>query len=186
MALLTLAEAKAQLNITSTSNDTELQVYVDAVGPVIERFIGPVAERIVVETQDVARDGVQVLVLRTTPVVSLTSVEPLLASGGTSYDVGALVLDGDTGIVRRADGGWLRGPLKVTYTAGRGEVPATVNLAARMLVQHLWQTQNASRGPVLPGGGDYSVSEPVAGLGYAVPNRVLELLEPYRLLPGVA
>ncbi|MFE7347521.1 hypothetical protein [Streptomyces fimicarius] len=185
MALLTLDDAKAQLNITTTSNDSELQVYVDAVGPVIERFVGPVTERTVSEVQDVASDGVRVLVLRTTPVVSLVSVESLLA-GGTSYAVGALVLDEGAGLVRRVDGGWLRGPLRVTYTAGRSEVPATINLAARMLVQHLWQTQNASRGPVLPGGGDYSVSEPVAGLGYAVPNRVLELLEPYRLLPGVA
>ncbi|MGX1515008.1 head-tail connector protein [Streptomyces collinus] len=184
MALLTLAEAKAQLNIRSDADDIELTAYIEAVGPVIERFVGPVDPREVAETQDVARDGARLMVLRTLPVLALTSVVPLL-TGGSSYDVSKLVLDGDTGVVQRADGGWLRGPLRVTYQAGRPSVPATVNLAARMLVQHLWRTQNAGRGPVLAGGDDLS-SEIVPGFGYAVPNRVLQLLEPYRLAPGVA
>ncbi|MBZ6250388.1 phage gp6-like head-tail connector protein [Streptomyces olivaceus] len=184
MALLTLAEAKAQLNITSDTDDIELTAYIEAVGPVVERFVGPVEPREVAETQDVARDGARLLVLRTLPVMELTSVTPLLA-GATGYDVDRLLLDGDTGVVRRADGGWLRGPLRVTYQAGRATVPATINLAARILVQHLWRTQNAGRGPVIAGGDDMA-AEPVPGFGYAVPNRVLQLLEPYRLPPGVA
>ncbi|MFH9816142.1 head-tail connector protein [Streptomyces sp. NPDC017230] len=184
MALLTLAEAKAQLNITTDTSDTELTAYIEAIGPVIERFVGPVEAQQVVETHDVPRDGGRVLVLRRLPVMSLTSVEPVL-TGGTTYAVGTLVLDGDTGVVRRADGGWLRGPLRVTYQSGRASIPATINLAARMLVQHLWRTQNAGRGPVLAGGDDMA-AEPIPGFGYAVPNRVLQLLEPYRLPPGVA
>ncbi|WP_121711750.1 head-tail connector protein [Streptomyces sp. E5N91] len=184
MALLTLTEAKAQLNIRSDADDTELTAYIEAVGPVVERFVGPVDPREVVETQDAPRDGARVLVLRTLPVLELTSVVPLL-TGGTAYDVSKLVLDGDTGVVQRADSGWLRGPLRVTYQAGRTSVPATINLAARMLVQHLWKTQNAGRGPVLAGGDDLA-AEPIPGFGYAVPNRVLQLLEPYRLAPGVA
>ncbi|MFC7892686.1 head-tail connector protein [Streptomyces sp. NPDC057381] len=185
MALLTLAEAKAQLNITGDSDDTELTAYIEAVGPVIERFVGPVEPKEIVETHDVPSDGGRLLVLRRLPVMSLTSVVPVL-TGGAAYNVSTLVLDGDTGVVRRADGGWLRGPLTVTYQAGRASVPATINLAARMLVQHLWRTQNAGRGPVLAGGDDFSVSEPIPGFGYAVPNRVLQLLEPFRLPPGVA
>ncbi|MEU5111710.1 hypothetical protein AB0G64_09440 [Streptomyces longwoodensis] len=185
MALLTLAEAKAQLNLVGDSDDTELQVYVDAVTPVIEEFIGPVEPRAVVEQHD-ARGGRRELVLRTTPVLSVTSVQPLLASG-VSYAVDGLVLNPDTGEVRRRDCGWFRGLLEVTVQAGRLDVSPTINLAARMLVQHLWRTQRASRGGALAGGGnDYSVSEPIVGLGYAVPNRVLELLQPYRLPPGVA
>lgn len=185
MALLTLAEAKAQLNITTDTDDTELTAYIEAVGPVIERFVGPVEPQEIVETHDVPCDGGRRVVLRRLPVMSLTAVEPLL-TGGATYDVSSLVLDGDTGVVQRADGGWLRGPLRVTYQAGRSSIPATINLAARMLVQHLWRTQNAGRGPVLAGGDDFSVSEPVPGFGYAVPNRVLQLLEPYKQPPGVA
>lgn len=186
VALLTLADAKAQLNLTSNTDDDELQVYVDAVTPVIEEYIGPVEPREVTERLD-AEGGRRVLVLRTTPVLSLTSVEPLL-TGGVSYPVDGLDLNPDTGEVRRKDGGVFRGLLLFTVQAGReGDVPTTVNLAARMLVQHLWRTQRPSRSGGLPGGGeDYSVTQPVVGFGYAVPNRVLELLAPYRLPPGVA
>jgi hypothetical protein len=35
------------------------------------------------------------------------------------------------------------------------------------------------------GVGDFDVTEPVVGFGYAIPNRALQLLEPYRLPPGV-
>jgi hypothetical protein len=139
--------------------------------------------RQVVETQDVR--AVRVVVLRTTPVLELTAVDPLLTDG-TGYDVATLRLDGDTGVVRRADGGWLCGPLQVTYQAGRESVPATINLAARLLLQHLWQTQRGPTRGLAGGGDDFSVTEPIPGFGYAVPNRVLQLLEPYRLPPGVA
>lgn len=185
MALLTLADAKKQLNITSDTDDEELQTYVDAVTPVIEKYIGPVEAREVSEEHD-AEGGRRVLVLRTTPVLSLTSVEPLL-TGGVSYPVDDLRLNSETGEVRRRDGGCFRGLLLITVQAGRTEVVPTVNLAARMLVQHLWRTQRPSRSGGLAGGGeDYSVSEPIPGFGYAVPNRVLELLDPYRLPPESA
>jgi hypothetical protein len=56
--------------------------------------------------------------------------------------------------------------------------------ASRIILQHLWRTR---QGPARPtrGGDDYSVTEPIAGFGYAIPNRALQLLEPYRLPPGV-
>lgn len=182
MALLTLAEAKAQLDLTTTSDDVELQAYIDGLTDAIERHVGPVENREVTETHDVGM--VRQLVLLQTPVVSLTTVAAVLTSG-TSYEVADLDLDGTTGVVRRLDGCALRGPLRVTYTAGRGTVPATINLAARIMLQHLWRTQyGAARGAV--GGDDFAVSEPVTGWGYAIPNRVLQLLEPYKIPPGVA
>jgi hypothetical protein len=185
VALLTLDDAKAQLNITGDSSDAELTAYIDAVTPVIEEYVGPVEARKVVEQHD-AGSGRRVLVMRSTPVLSLTSVEPLL-TGGISYPVAGLVLDPDSGEIRPRDHRRFCGLLEVTAQTGRSEVPATINLAARILVQHLWRTQRPARSGALPGGGDdYSVSEPIAGFGYAVPNRVLELLAPYRLPPGVA
>ncbi|MFE1926531.1 head-tail connector protein [Streptomyces asoensis] len=186
MALLTLEEAKAQLDIDTSSHDTELQVYVDGVTAAIEAHVGPVENRAVTETHDLPPGGTRILVLRQTPAVSLSSVTAVLA-GGIGYDASGLDLDGDTGAVRRLDGGRLYGPLRITYTAGRGTVPATINLAARIMVQHMWRTQyGASRGMASIGGGeDYSVNEPVAGWGYAIPNRVLQLLEPYKMAPAV-
>ncbi|REE62126.1 gp6-like head-tail connector protein [Streptomyces sp. 3212.3] len=185
MALLTLADAKAQLNIKSDTDDDELLTYVNSVTTVIEEYIGPVEPREVFEQHN-AEGGRRTLVLRKSPVLSLTSVEPLL-SGGVSYPVDGLVLDQDTGQVYRRDRGWFRGLLGVTLQAGRTDPDPTINLAARMLVQHLWRTQRPARsGAVAGSGDDYSASEPIPGFGYAVPNRVLELLAPYRLPPGVA
>jgi hypothetical protein len=186
MALLTLEDAKAQLDLDSDSYDTELQAYVDGVTDAIEAHVGPVENRSVTETHDVPSSGVRMLVLRETPAVSLTSVTAVLANG-SGYDVAALDLDGATGTVRRLDGGRLFGPLRITFIAGRGDVPATINLAARIMVQHLWRTQyGSSRGlSGIGGGDDASVNEPIAGWGYAIPFRVLQLLEPYKRAPAV-
>ncbi|MFD5033646.1 hypothetical protein ACFWM0_25045 [Streptomyces sp. NPDC058405] len=182
MALLTLDEAKAQLDIETDASDTELQAYVDALTPVIERYVGPVENRTVTEQVDGRSTR---LALTQVPVVSVTSFTPVML-GGLAIAVDAMHLDGDAGVLRRLDGGvFYGGPWTAVYTAGRGAVPPTINLAARILLQHLWRTQyGAARG----GGGadDFSVNEPVAGWGYAVPNRVLQLLEAYKLPPGVA
>ncbi|MGW1609413.1 head-tail connector protein [Streptomyces sp. NPDC002285] len=184
MALLTLAEAKAQLDIETSTSDTELQAYVDGVTAAIEAHVGPVENRSVTESHQ--SPGVRQLVLLQTPAVSLTSVVPVLTNG-TAYSVASLDLDPATGVVCRLDGGRLYGPLRITYTAGRGSVPPTINLAARIMVQHLWRTQYGSSraGSGIGGGDDFSVNEPIAGWGYAIPNRVLQLLEPYKLPPAV-
>ncbi|MFJ2568176.1 hypothetical protein ACIO02_35525 [Streptomyces sp. NPDC087568] len=184
MALITLDDAKAQLDITSDVHDDELQGYVDALTPVIEGIVGPIENRTVTET--VGGRG-PALCLAHTPVVELTSVTAL--AGGTALDVARLHLDGAAGTIRRLDGGYFDGrQWTVVYTAGRGDVPPTIRLAALILLQHLWRTQyGASRGLGSIGGGDdYAVTEPVPGFGYAVPNRVLQLLEPFKSGPGVA
>lgn len=185
MALLTLAEAKAQLDITTTTHDEELQGYIDGLTDPIEAIVGPVVEQTITETHETPSCGVSVLVLMQAPVISLTSVTSVL-SAGTSYTVGSLDVDSMTGIVRRLDGGRLYGPVRVTYTAGRQQIPETIKLAAKILLQHLWRTQyGAARGNV-GGGDDFDVNEPVIGYGYAIPNRVLQLLERYKLGPEVA
>jgi hypothetical protein len=184
VALLNLDEAKAQLDIETTGHDTELTAYIDALTAVIERFVGPVENRSVSE---VIEGRSTTLCLTHVPAVSLTSIVPVL-TGGEAVDISDVHLDSTTGIVRYLDGGSFYGGLwTVTYTAGRGAtVPATIKLAAAMLLQHLWRTQyGAARGAV-GGGDDVSVTEPIAGFGYAIPYRVLQLLEPYKVPPGVA
>jgi hypothetical protein len=185
VALLTLEEAKQQLDIETTAHDVELQAYVDALTATIEQHVGPVENRQVTET---VRGHGRTMVLTQAPVVSLTSFTPLQA-GGWQLAVADLVLDNERGVIRRWDRGlFYGGPWSVVYTAGRGSVPPTINLAARILLQHLWRTQyGASRGVAGIGGGDdFSVTEPVAGWGYAIPNRALQLLEPFKAPPGVA
>lgn len=183
MALLTLAEAKAQLDIDSTAHDAELTVYIDALTEVIEGYIGPVETRTVTEQIDGRGPTLSLLQV---PAVSLTSFTPVL-DGGTALDVAQLHLDGATGEVRRKDGAYFSGgPWDAIYEAGRGGISPTINLASRILLQHLWRTQyGAARGNV-GGGDDFDVTEPIPGWGYAVPNRVLQLLESFKTGPGVA
>lgn len=185
MALLTLDEAKAQLDISTTNHDVELSAYIAGLTTAIEAHVGPVENREVTET--VNSRGPR-MALAQVPAVSLTSLTPIL-TGGLTLDIASLHLDSATGVLRRKDG-WVfyGGPWTATYTAGRGSVPPTINLAARILLQHLWRTQyGASRGlSGIGGGDDFSVTEPAPGWGYAIPNRVLQLLEPYKAPPGVA
>ncbi|MER7738889.1 head-tail connector protein [Streptomyces sp. NPDC096538] len=183
MALVTLEEAKRQLDISSTSEDVELQLYIDSLDAVIEGYVGVVEQR---EITDTISGGGPALAVLHPPLVSVTSLSgPVTAP--VSYPAAQLSLDGPAGVISRADGGHFpAGPYTVTYTAGRAAVPPTVKLAALILLQHLWRTQyGASRVPV-GGADDWSVTDPIPGFGYAVPNRVLQLLEPFKLPPGVA
>jgi hypothetical protein len=188
MALLTLAEAKAQLDITTDTEDAELEAYIEALTAPIERIVGPVEIRSFTETVEGRSAS---LCLSKIPAVALVSVVPAV-DDGDPLELSRLHLDGATGIVRYRGGSFAGTLWTVTYTAGRAAVPAetppTINLAARILLQHLWRTQyGASRGLTGIGGGDdYSVTEPIPGYGYAIPNRVLQLLEPYKVPPGVA
>ncbi|MGW6295167.1 hypothetical protein [Streptomyces sp. NPDC055058] len=184
--LFSHADAKKHLNIpiSSTGDDEEIRDWNAATAMIVEHFVGPVARRTVTERHSFTAAATRVL--RQVPALELLTVAPVL-TGGTSYDPAALDLDGDTGTVQRLDGGLLYGPLRFTYTAGRAVVAPNIAQAGRIILQHLWRTQRGSaRGPVIAGGDDYNVTEPIAGLGYAIPNRALELMEPDRLPPGLA
>lgn len=185
-AILSLADAKKHLNIPDDdiSEDAEVRFWNTATTRAVEYFTGPIVPRTITETHN---DRVAcVIVLRHTPVLDLVSVQPT-REGGTVYAVGDLVLDGETGEVALYGAGLLYGPQQFTYRAGRTVVTENISAGARIILQHLWRTQRAGRRGSLPGGGqDYAVTEPIPGLGYAIPNRALNLLEPDRLPPGVA
>ncbi|MER7953842.1 hypothetical protein [Streptomyces sp. NPDC096030] len=179
--ILSLADAKKHLNKTSSTDDDEIRTWVESITAGIEGFVGPVIVRAVTEVHDFRR--ARTIALHAPPVLSLTSVDSVL-DGGTAYNVGDMAVDLTTGVLRLSSGGSLQGPLEVTYQAGRRVVPAAMTAAARIILQHLWRTQ---QGPARPQRGmqDFDVSEPVVGFGYAIPNRALQLLEPYRVPPGV-
>ncbi|WP_329311706.1 head-tail connector protein [Streptomyces sp. NBC_01262] len=185
--LVSLADMKAHMRITSTSTDGELRGWIESATEGVENYAGVCVRRLVVERQDIPPFGVCTVMLRQIPVLSVTSVVPI-RSGGTTYDVDDLDVDQPTGVIERLDGGRIFGPLRITYTAGRTIVPSAHRDATKVIVQHLWRTKyGASRAASgLGGGEDFSVTEQVPGFGYAVPNRALQLLEPYKLPPGMA
>ncbi|MBI1757980.1 MAG: hypothetical protein HYR62_01910 [Actinobacteria bacterium] len=176
MPILSLADAKAQLNITSTANDVELGDYIGAIDDAIETHVGAVLDRTVSEVVELAGYG---LLVATRPVTSLTSLTSV--SDGTTYDVGGLyVKDAGAGIIRRRDGlplavGGYAPAWTLTYVAGRGATaPSSINLAARIILQHLWETQRG--GSRRPGMGGDNLDPQFLVMGFAVPRRAVELL----------
>lgn len=181
--ILSLADAKAHLKLpaTRTDRDDEIRGWTESITRGIEGMCGPVIVRTIEERHDVRRAST--ICLLHVPALELLDVSPALTSGA-SYPVADLDLDPDTGIVHRLDGGALTGPLRVRYRAGRPIVTANITAAARIILQHLWRTTQGPSRPQ-PGTGDFDVTEPMAGFGYAIPNRAVQLLEPDRLPPGV-
>lgn len=184
-AILSLADAKAHLNITGAGDDDEVRFWNNVSTRAVEYYVGPVVARTVTEDHSVRR--APVVVLLNTPVLRLTAVTAAL-TGAVAPAVDGLGVDAVTGEVFRLDGGTLSGRLRFTYAAGRTVIGEHITGGARIVLDHLWRTQRAGRRGALAGGGgdDYAVTEPIPGLGYAVPNRAVELLAPDRLPPGVA
>jgi hypothetical protein len=179
--LMSLATAKKHLKKNDSNDDDEIRDWIEACTRAVEQFVGPVIVRTVVETADFS--SARSVALQQIPVVELTSVVAV-RTGGTSYDVDDLDLDPETGIVTRKDGGMLYGPLRFTYPAGRAIVSANIRSASKIILQHLWRTRQGPGRPQL-GTGDFDVNEPIPGLGFAIPNRAVQLLDPDRLPPVV-
>lgn len=178
MAILTLAQAREALNLTTTAYDAEVLDYVDAVTDLIEAYIGPVS----VQTFTQTLYGDDTFLLSQLPVVSITSIGGTL-TGALAYDVTRLTVNPTSGEVRRIDRGTFGGgPYTIVYTAGRTVIPPRVLQAARVLLQHLWRTQRGS-GTARPGSGDGGTD--TFGQSFTMPNRVMELLTTVRV-PGIA
>nr|WP_202534091.1 hypothetical protein [Streptomyces sp. SID3212] len=181
-AMFSLADGRKHLRLTSTNEDEELREWIDTTTRGVEWFVGPVAIRTVTELHNVRR--ADVLALRQVPAVEVSAIEAVL-SGDSPYEVADTDLDPATGILRRLDGGLFHGPLRVVYTAGRRIVQDNITSAGKLILQHLWRTRQGPGRPQM-GTSDYDVTEPVPGLGYAIPNRAMQLLSPDQLPPGMA
>lgn len=175
-AMISLADAKRQVNIPAdvTRDDDEVREWAVSATRAVENFVGPVVQRTVTA---IVTGGSTALVLPTTPVIAVTAIEPV-TTVQQSVDVAVLAADPDTGVVDRTDGlAFPPGRYRMTYTAGRTVITANISKAAALIFQHLWRTQRGGSRAGTGGGDDYSVTEPIPGLGYAIPNRALQLLQ---------
>ncbi len=184
--IVSLADVKAQLNLTSTRNDVELRFYIETVTNLVEHEIGPVLIRTHTEVVSAA----DTIVLAKAPVVALTSLVPTSPNYGGS--AAQYLLDGPSGILRRqalypyGSMDWSTnwngsGQLTATYTAGRAVIPAPVRLAAMLIISSLWESQRGASAMPLQGG----ESGPPNSAD-AVPAKAIELLAPYRRAPVIA
>lgn len=176
LLLFSLADARSILNVSTSTNDGKLRDLVESTTAAVEFLVGSVVRRVVVERYETR--GADTIVLRSAPVISVTSISRIY-TGGPTYDVAHVDLDPDTGIVQNVNGRGFWGPLRVTYVAGRATLPAAIRDGARLILKHLWDVQNGLTGlPRLSEMSDRGTTV-IAGLGYELPNRAVELLHPY-------
>jgi len=174
---VSLTEVKAHLNIGADNigSDDEIRAFINAATAAIEQRVGPMTRRTVTETHD---GGGKVL-LRTYPVISLTTVTDngiTLTSGQYRERDGVVTKKSGTSATNFTTG--LDG-VSVTYQAGRTSVPADLRQAVLEQVRHMWETQRGQqRGR--RGGDDYT-----PGAAFNLTIRVKELIAPYEL-PGIA
>ena len=196
--LVSLGEVKEYLNIAATdkTRDAKLLRFLEQIRPVVEFITGPIIERLISETYD---GGSPWIALRYRPVVSVNSVTeyrgpiPYPLQQVATPDLGTIysyMYEPPGRIVRRTVGGGQTAfpagadSVFVTYTAGYTQVPANVTQACLELVRvHFQMTQ---QGRPRPGGGGIDDDEPGRPImGFFVPNRVRELLEPNTRHPSI-
>ena len=186
--LLSLQDAKEHLNILTTTYDAELQGFIDAVVPSIERHLGgPAVIRSIVETVEPV-DCYRALPLTKRPFVSLTGIT---ANGVTVSTSDVYATPGR--VLRRRYGlpfvPYWQPPYVVTYKAGLDvAAPADVVLAGKIILGHLWETQRGRSGGRGPSANSEmgSPNSIVPGFSFAIPNRAVQLLNAYAPESGLA
>jgi hypothetical protein len=202
--IVSLAEVKQHLSIPAANkaSDARLVEIIHGVTPVVEKICGPVLQR----TIDEWHDGGQCWVVpRHRPVLNLLAcseyvgpIEWNLAiiqdpAHGTPY---SCMFDTATGrIVRHTTGGGTQPftagsqTVHVSYVAGLATVPSNIAEGTKELIRvNFVQTERRR-----PGVGSSTALEPADDetpqreiLGFFVPGRVRELLQPSRRRPGLA
>lgn len=177
-SLLSLADAKAHLNISSTVSDEELREFLEATTAVVEEYVGPIVRRI--HTARVRGGGS--VVLPHTQILAVTAVT-LVRDGSSPITLADLAINTKTGVISRKDEGSLPiGELDFTYTVGRSYVKANWTLAAKKIAKNNWKDQLGNLPSIQGDDPGYVVS----GSGYMVPYDALALLHPDDMPIGFA
>lgn len=189
-AIVGLAETKRHMSIPAadTAVDEKLRGFVLSASAVVESIVGPVARQSVTETH---HGGSAAIVLRRTPVISITEVR----ENGTVVPSSAYSLS-DAGVLYRASnyqpaGCWLPGVnnIAITEVVGRTEVPPSVLDATKELIRINWRPQQGGNYSDYDQGFDDDYGTREAGeirLGFFVPYTVMQRLAPEDTPDGFA
>lgn len=184
--IVSLSQVKAGLNIpaSDTTKDDWLVDALEAATPVIENIAGAIVPTSLTETHN-GGSATVLLYERVNAITSVTVDGVVLSASDYSVDKTAGILYRGTGL---AAGSYAFSPgignVVVVYTTGFAVTPANVRLATCELIRH-W-AQNGQQGS-RPAFGGAAVEAPM-GASFAVPRRVMELLEPSasNAMPGLA
>jgi hypothetical protein len=176
--ILSLQDAKTQLNITGTTRDEELRRYLEAVTGTVEKFLG---QKIVRSTITEEHHASGRIALNWSPVISLTSMARV--DGTYTWDVNTLHVS-PAGVVSSPLGVAPYGDVRTTYVAGMSIVPEDYALASLIILQHVWQTKRGDKGAPRTGGMADTANIGTGHIGYFIPNAAMELLGGG--IPGIA
>lgn len=200
LTLLSLGDLRDQINMspTDTTGNAKLRRFLQSATDVVQNITGPILPQQITRQFD-GENTFLVLperwvssvasVVETRGITNYTLTEQPL---GHSVDAFGYTWDRQTNkIIRRAYGGAVAlfppglGVVSVAYTAGMATIPQDVSDATGELIRHWWaHGQQPYRGAfqATPGDDDGGT---VTVMGYAVPNRVTEMLAPYRRRVGI-
>lgn len=151
--MISLAEAKAQINQTSTVDDEELRHFVEAATLKCEELRG---EAIVRRTFTEVHKNVRGSAALDWPSPEITLQTVAATNGLITWNVADLVVS-PSGVVTAKQGPDLWGDLNFVYASGYQIIPANFTLACKLLIQRAWATQRGDKGAVHPGGQELSI-----------------------------
>lgn len=195
------------LNMTKVPADggTKLQGIVDACQTIIEDMVGDVIQKTI--GPEYYDGGDSTLILRRSPVISITTMTETIGLvnytltnqlvGSPVDNYGYTIDNPRFGHVTRRSAGSQPfrffpnvGNIAVTYVVGLTSVPSNIRDATLELIRHRYQFGQQAFGPssaFVPGVATADADEfSISPSGYLVPNRVAEMCQPSRRLPGMA
>jgi hypothetical protein len=194
--IVSLAEAKEILKLQATAQfDMQIQGHNAAVTDVIEYYCGPVVQKTI--TEELPSRGTE-LMLSKPPVLQLTawtSVPAQFAAAGITlpvppspmlrtrlygleYALTQLHCDLEKGIVSHTGGlPFLYTSYLWQYSAGRVIIPSCIYEASKVILKHLYAVERGGQaGGTQSGYGETETT--MTPLGFAIPNRALEVMAP--------
>lgn len=203
-SILSTADAKRTLRIdpSDTSEDDFIAEFNPAVTSVVEWFCGPVIQQAITERLPAGGLTIQ---LSKPPVLSLTAwttIPPALANAGiavpnppspmfptrvfgVSYPLTQLYADPVLGTVNHTSGlPFYYGEYIWAYQAGRLVIPDCILMGARAIFRHIFGLERGGAGGTASLGSDEETT--MTPMGFAVPNRALEMMTPEQLPAAIA
>lgn len=194
--IITLAQAKAQLNINSTTFDTQLASVLSAASRMWVKRCGPVKDEGAID--EWVDGGNPRIMVRNSPILTVNVVEEVIGALTHPLTLQTLQPGGDTSawgysvdlstgmLTRRAAAiaiPFAAGVknIHINYNAGYASTPEDITFAVTLLTQHLWETtRGGGRRP-----GQQTDDQWSPQYAFAWPHRVEEIAASYEL-PGIA
>lgn len=171
------------LGTANTADNDLLRLVAASATPIIEDIVGTVVSEQKTQIADGGKSGVA-LYERATEIVSVTVGGVALAADEYVFDRNAsIVYAGGTTSPTVFD--WGRQNVTIVYKAGNDTIAPNVRFATMELIRHLWQIGHQAQ---RPGMGPLAVAADAqyTPMGFAVPKRVIELLQASARVDGFA